>query len=86
MAAVSSAPSWRNLYVLTNSVPAGGGEAVATPVAVRVRTGITDGSSTEVMEGLKEGDVVVTGVKMPVTQEASSSGSSRSPFGGPRFR
>lgn len=80
-----SAPAWRNIYVLTNSVPPGGGDPVPTPAPVRVRTGITDSSYTEIIEGLKEGDIVVTGIKMAVTQDGSSS-SSRSPFGGPRFR
>jgi HlyD family secretion protein len=32
------------------------------PTAVAIKTGISDGISTEVTEGLKEGDRVVTGV------------------------
>src|SRR5690606_19828561 len=32
------------------------------PEAVRIKTGITDGVNTEVLEGLEEGDEVVTGM------------------------
>jgi HlyD family secretion protein len=32
------------------------------PEAVSVKAGITDGSATEIVEGLKEGDIVVTGI------------------------
>jgi HlyD family secretion protein len=83
-----SAPAWRNLYVLTTNTPPGGGEPVPKPEAVRVRLGITDSSYTEVLEGLKEGDQVITSVKQPAAQaDASPSSSGRSPFGGPpRFR
>ena len=55
------APAWRTLYVLASD----------TPKAVRVRLGITDSSSTEVLEGLKEGDRIVTGVKLPAAQTAT---------------
>ena len=54
---------------------------------VRVRTGITDGSYTEITEGLKEGDRVITAVKLPAAQAASLRPPAQSPFGGPpRFR
>jgi HlyD family secretion protein len=48
---------------------------------VKIQTGITDGVSTEVVEGLKEGDQVVTGL---LTMQSSSSGMQRpnNPFGG----
>ncbi|HZL41724.1 MAG TPA: hypothetical protein VFD66_00420, partial [Verrucomicrobiae bacterium] len=49
---------------------------------VKVRTGIGDGVSTEIIEGLKEGDLVVTGILL---QEADSSQPSN-PFGGGRRR
>ena len=56
------------------------------PEPVRVRLGITDSSYTEVLEGLKEGDPVITAVKLPAAQEAAAP-AGRSPFGGgPRFR
>jgi hypothetical protein len=49
---------------------------------VKIKTGINDGASTEVLEGLNEGDQVVVGM----VQEAGSgpSPSPSSPFGGAR--
>ena len=38
-----------------------GGDRAARPEAVRVRLGITDSIVTEVLEGLNEGDMVITG-------------------------
>jgi HlyD family secretion protein len=78
-----SAAAWRNIYVLTNSIPSEGGDPVPKPEAVRVRLGITDNSSTEVLEGLKEGDPVITAVKLPVTQAPTPAPAGQSPFGGP---
>jgi HlyD family secretion protein len=60
-----------------------------TPVSVRL--GVSDGFYTEVLEGLAEGDTVVTGVIMPGAQApmaqppggASNPFSGRSSFGGP---
>jgi HlyD family secretion protein len=82
-----SAPAWRTLYVLTTNTPAGGGDPMPVPEAVRVRLGVTDSSYTEVLEGLKEGDPVITAVKQPSTQASTPAPSGTSPFGGPpRFR
>jgi multidrug efflux pump subunit AcrA (membrane-fusion protein) len=39
-----------------------GGDRNATPQPVLVRLGITDNISTQVLEGLKEGDTVITGI------------------------
>jgi HlyD family secretion protein len=52
---------------------------------VEIRTGITDGRFTQVVEGeLKEGDVIVTGT---ATSRASTTGSPMSsPMGGARGR
>jgi len=51
--------------------------------AVQIRTGITDGISTEVLSGLDEGAQVVTGVASTV----ASSSKPASPMGGfPRMR
>jgi HlyD family secretion protein len=48
--------------------------------AVKVRTGISDGVNTELVEGLKEGDQVVTGL---LVASAGSGGPRPSnPFGG----
>ena len=49
---------------------------------MKIKTGISDGAYTEVTDGLKEGDVVVIGVKNPQTQAAAPGGTS--PFGGGR--
>jgi HlyD family secretion protein len=53
-------PVTRTLYVLS-----GGDPATAHPEPVTVKLGITDGSSTEVLDGLKEGDAVITSVALP---------------------
>jgi len=73
----SQAPAIRTVYLLA---PAALGEEPA-PQAVRVKTGITDGAFTEVTDGLKEGDVVITGIKY--SNAASGAGGSN-PFSGPR--
>ncbi|MFA5265853.1 MAG: efflux RND transporter periplasmic adaptor subunit [Opitutaceae bacterium] len=53
--------------------------------AVSVKLGISDGTSTEVIEGLKENDAIVTGVVMSGTN-GTTSASPANPFsGGPRF-
>jgi len=64
--------SERTVYVLSGSRP--------TPV--QIKTGISDGVVTEVVEGLKEGDRVVTAEMAAKSQPASTPAN---PFsGGPR--
>src|SRR3989441_1790454 len=65
--------SERTVYVL----PTAGG----LPRPVQIRTGISDGVVTEVIEGLKEGDRVVT-AELASTSPAASPPAN--PFGGPR--
>jgi HlyD family secretion protein len=61
--------------------PTGGGEPIPVAKSVRVKTGISDGVSTEILDGLKDGDVVITSVKSaPATAAAPPPGAS--PFGG----
>jgi HlyD family secretion protein len=61
----------RTIYVLP--------EGATEPKPVQIKTGISDGVLTEVLEGLKEGDRVVTAVLGPnATPQAAN------PFGGPR--
>jgi HlyD family secretion protein len=69
----------RTVYVADTSDP----KAVKLK-AVKVRTGITDAAFTEIIEGLSEGDQVVTAL----LATSSSSGSQRpsNPFGGGSFR
>ena len=75
-------PVTRTVYVRDASA------AGARPVlkAATIKTGIADASFTEVLEGLNEGDEVITGVSSP-TMAASSSAApqGRSPFGGGPF-
>ena len=78
-----SQPAFRTVYVL----PANPSVADPAPQAVRVRTGITDGSNTEIISGLNEGDNVVIGLKFPQSTPAvGPSGGQQSPFGGGRGR
>jgi HlyD family secretion protein len=48
------------------------------PTSVTIKTGISDGVATEVLEGLKEGDRVVTGM----TESGAVSAPATNPFGG----
>ena len=65
--------SARTVYILA------GDEHAPTLKPVQIRTGITDGIATEITEGLKEGDKVVSGLVNSDT--AGTAGSN--PFGGP---
>ncbi len=51
------------------------------PEPVRVRTGITDGRSTEVLRGLEPGDLVIVGSAGSATGQSRSSGASGSGMG-----
>jgi HlyD family secretion protein len=64
----------RTVYV----VPPSGGK----PAPVPIKIGINDGVSTEVLEGLKEGDSVVTAVQ--TTPQPAAGPPSQNPFGGMR--
>jgi HlyD family secretion protein len=55
-----------------------GGNLKAKPEAVSVKLGISDGVNTEIIDGLKEGDVIITGINP--TAGSGSQGTS-SPFG-----
>ena len=63
-------PSERTIYRLT------GGK----PEPVPVKLGISDGIATEVLDGLKENDIVITGATLPQTAAPTQPGGS--PFGG----
>jgi HlyD family secretion protein len=52
------------------------------PTAAMIKTGISDGITTEVLEGLKEGDRVITGM----TENASADAPAKNPFSGPQRR
>jgi len=68
-------PSTRTVYVLPGTPTAAG------PIARRVQVGISNGTITEVVEGLGEGDRVVTGLRVEGTE---STRRTTSPFGGMR--
>jgi HlyD family secretion protein len=73
-----SQPSSRTVYVLPAKTP---DNQEPTPQPVHIKTGITDGAYTEVLDGLKEGDVVITGYKyLPSSSSAPAANSN--PFGG----
>jgi HlyD family secretion protein len=65
-------PVFHTVYVLKGAGPD------AKLQAVQIKTGISDGISTEVVSGLDEGAQVVTGVALAGTQPAEAS----NPFGG----
>ena len=75
-------PAARTIYVMGTNAPAGAGEPVPVPQPQRIKTGISDGSFTEVTDGLQEGDTVVTGVKLPPAQAVAAPPAGQSPFGG----
>ena len=80
-------PRSQTVYLLEKETSATGSEkAVLKPVTVKL--GISDGANTEVLEGLKEGDVVVVGTisSTPATAGATSATPFGSPFGGPGRR
>jgi HlyD family secretion protein len=71
----------RRLVQTVYVVPGGAAQANTPRVKlkpVRVRLGISDGIVTEVLDGLNEGDVVVTGSNMPFSPQLSG----QNPFGG----
>lgn len=75
----SEGPVTRTVYVRDTSA------AGAKPVlkAVTIKTGIADTSFTEVLEGLKDGDEVITGLNSPtLASSAAGAPQGRSPFGG----
>ncbi|HSH95922.1 MAG TPA: efflux RND transporter periplasmic adaptor subunit [Roseimicrobium sp.] len=73
----------RTVYILKGQ-PEPGKPLVPQPVTVKV--GISDGTSTEILDGLKEGDVVVTGLTItgakPAAAAAQTPPGGSSPFGG----
>ena len=71
--ATDNTPVTRTLYLLS-------GEAkTAHPEPVTVKLGITDGASTEVLDGLKEGDLMIISAVLP---GAKSGGAAANPFTG----
>ena len=65
------------IYVLADGPRPG--EKIPKPV--QVHTGISDGIDTEIVDGLKEGDEVITG---QILSAAMEQGRQSNPFGGGR--
>jgi HlyD family secretion protein len=68
----------RTIYLLDTSNP---DDPDAKPV--QIRAGISDGVSTEILDGLKEGDIVITGSNTP---QATPTPGTPNPFGGGGMR
>ncbi|MBI5382803.1 MAG: efflux RND transporter periplasmic adaptor subunit [Opitutae bacterium] len=73
----SNAPVYRNVYRLAGPDP-----KTAQFEQVRVQLGISDGISTEVLDGLKENDVIVTSVTLPNSAAAHSPSTANPLMGG----
>ena len=58
-----------------------GGDKATQPEAVTVKVGITDGLTSEIADGLKEGDVIITSVSVPTAKPGTPASN---PFGGQR--
>lgn len=72
-----NAVTTRTVYRLANPLP----DLKVEPVSAKF--GITDGSSTEIIDGLKEGDVIVSSVYVPGDNTpAAQPQQNRNPFGG----
>jgi HlyD family secretion protein len=70
-------PTTATIYVLENS-----GKETPVLKPVTVKAGITDGTNTEILEGVKEGDIVVTGTTGGATAASEPPRNPFSPFGG----
>lgn len=84
-AAAPEGPAIRTLYIV-DPQQSTADELVVQ--AVVVKTGISDGTNTEIADGLKDGDVVVTGMVTSQASAVTPAGGSPfgSPFGGPGRR
>ena len=73
----SNAVTTRTIYKLVGSDP-----KTATIEFVSTKLGITDGINTEVVDGLKEGDVIITSVVLPGASSAAAGRPASNPFAG----
>lgn len=79
-APANEGPAIRTVFVLDRERSTPGRPVLQ---AVSVKTGISDGSNTEVSEGLKDGDVIIVGVNSTTaTATAPVANPFASPFGG----
>ena len=78
-------PRTQTVYLLEKETSASGPEKTVLK-RVTVKVGISDGTNTEVLEGLKEGDQVVVGTISSTPAAAAPASPFGSPFGGPGRR
>lgn len=78
--AAESAVTTRTVYKL------GGTDVAPEIIPVTVKVGISDGSNSEIIEGLAEGDVLVTSALIPGADASGSAAPSNNPFSGMRRR
>ncbi|MCW5559419.1 MAG: efflux RND transporter periplasmic adaptor subunit, partial [Verrucomicrobiae bacterium] len=74
---VQEGPAIRTLYIVDKALS---NDREIVLQAVSVKTGISDGTNTEISEGLHEGDIIVSGLTTP---SATATVAGASPFGGP---
>ena len=67
--------------ILFDEMKLPGGSKTAVPEALSVKVGITDGLASEIIDGVSEGDVLLTSAILP---GASGGSATASPFGGGR--
>jgi HlyD family secretion protein len=79
-------PRTQTIYLVEKESVAGQEQLALRPVTVKL--GISDGANTEVIDGVKDGDVVASGMitQASATPAAGGSPFGGSPFGGPRIR
>ena len=80
-APTSNTPTTRTVYLLAKNATAGS-DAAPELKAVRVKAGISDGAYSEILEGLTEGDEIVTSVKLMTPSSTAQAPGGASPFGG----
>jgi hypothetical protein len=69
----------RTVYILPAKTAGSNGDS-PKPTPVQIKTGISDGTATEVVDGLEEGAQVVTGMLTPTATTAGTP--PPNPFGG----
>ncbi|HEY0548081.1 MAG TPA: hypothetical protein VGF13_00685, partial [Verrucomicrobiae bacterium] len=71
----------RTVYTLASTNEAASASA-PKPQPRQVKVGISDGTFSEVTEGLEEGDILVIGMNSPEPPRSTTPGGQPNPFGG----
>jgi len=72
------------LYLLVDGTPNAAGHATGSLQAAPVFVGVSDSTYTEILSGVKEGDVLATGTVSAQAAAAASTGGTNNIFGPPR--